>query len=372
MSGSSSAPRSDIERSACEQFAIDGHLAGLEAFHRGHIHDTFIGSWSHAATSTRYLHQRLNDNVFNDIPGLMHNVECVTAHLHARATPSEGTPFLTLELIPTRSGDTYHRDADGGFWRTYGYIENTRSYDVCETENHAYEAARIFGRFQELLIDLDPSRLCETIPKFFSSTFRLSQLEGAIRENAAGRVDAAREEIDFVMQRRSMVPVFEDLVATREIPTHVVHGDTKLNNVLFDVGTGQAVCVVDLDTCMPAYSLYDFGDLVRFTAARSAEDETDLSKVGVDLELYRALVHGYLENVSSFLTAREIELMPFAARLVTMTIGIRFLTDYLAGDVYFKTEREHHNLDRCRTQLAMVRDMEDLEPEMLACRTKAG
>ncbi|MCP3915003.1 MAG: aminoglycoside phosphotransferase family protein [bacterium] len=349
-------------------FDLRGSLVRLEPFHRGHIHDTFVSIWKEAEGETRYLHQRINDHVFQDVPALMHNIERVTRHVAAR---SGASGFVTLRFVPTRLGKSFLVD-ESGPWRTYHFIENTQSFDLCDSEDRAYDAARAFGDFQARLMDLDPCELRETIPDFFSSPHRMEQLEDALESDPKGRAAIAAEEVRFALDRKPMVSVIEGRIRAGAFPSRVVHGDTKLNNVLFDEATGKAMCIVDLDTCMPAYSLYDFGDLVRFTAATSSEDEQDLSQVGTNLELYRALVAGYLDTAGSFLTPTEVELMPFAARLVTFTIGLRFLTDYVAGDVYFKTERESHNLDRARVQLAMVRGMEEREREMAVSRVRRG
>jgi Ser/Thr protein kinase RdoA (MazF antagonist) len=346
-------------------FRIEGALVAIDPHERGHIHDTFISTWRQGPQARRYLHQRLNDRVFRDIPSLMHNIERVTLHLDDKIRQGQLDGVRTLRLVRARGGTSWVADATGP-WRTYEFIEGTTSFDLCSGPEQAHEVAREFGRFQAELIDLDPALLRETIPQFFNSRHRLSQLQEAVELDAAGRVAEAAPEIAFVLERRDLVRVIDDCLADKRIPTRIVHGDTKLNNVLFDAHTGAAVCVVDLDTCMPAYSLYDFGDLVRFTAATSREDETDLARAGVDLELYRALVAGYRDTAGVFLTALEVELMPLAARLVTLTIGMRFLTDFLAGDVYFKTARPAHNLERARVQLGMVAAMERLAPQMAA------
>jgi Ser/Thr protein kinase RdoA (MazF antagonist) len=339
-------------RAVLPAFAIDGACVDVRAHARGHIHDTFVSTWSVPAGMQRFLHQRLNDRVFRDIPALMHNVEVVTAHLAAGAKRPD---WHTLALVPGRSGQPYVV-AESGPWRTYHFIEGAESFDRCGGPDQAHEAARAFGQFQAGLADLDPARLRETIPRFFSSPFRLHELAAALAADPVGRAAGARAEVAFAQARQAMVPVIDDLVRAGRIPARIVHGDTKLNNVLFD-RAGKAVCIVDLDTCMRAYSLYDFGDLVRFTAATSGEDETDPARIGTDLELYAALVEGY-RSAATFLSPAEVELMPFAARLVTFTIGLRFLTDFLLGDVYFKTERPGQNLDRARVQFGMVADME--------------
>ncbi len=342
-------------------FAIEGALHELHSHQRGHIHDTFVSTWQQPGGPRRYLHQRLNGHVFHDITGLMHNIERVTTHL--AGTESEG--LHTLELVRARDGQSHLR-AEGAAWRTYHYVDGTESFDQCDSPERAFEAARAFGDFQARLCALPPTELVETIPDFFSAPARLQQLDAAVAHDAVGRVAGAQPELAFVDARRRGVGRIEAMLDDGTMPRRIVHGDTKLNNVLFDVRSGRALCIVDLDTCMPAYSLYDFGDLVRFTAATSAEDAVDLADAGVDLELYRALVDGYLQTAACFLTPEEVRLMPFAARLVTLTIGLRFLADHLAGDVYFKVAREGHNLDRARVQLRMVEQMERREGDMVA------
>lgn len=351
------------EAAAARRFAIDGELLDLAAHERGHIHDTFISTWQGPeGEHTRYLHQRMNGTVFTDLPALMHNVEEVTGYLAAQ--PEEGE-LETLRLVRTRDGAGWFED-DSGAWRTYHFVEGTVSYDQCPDPAMAHAAARAFGRFQARLQGLPASRLRMTIPRFFSAPYRLEQLERARRDDEVGRVADATDELAFVDGRRDLVRAIEDRLADGRLESRVVHGDTKLNNVLFDAETGRARCVVDLDTCMPGWSLYDFGDLVRFTAATSTEDEADLSRAGMDLELYQALVAGYLDGAGDFLPAEERALMPLAARLVTMTIGMRFLADHLAGDVYFKVARPGHNLDRARVQFAQVESMERQDAAMRA------
>ncbi len=332
-------------------FRIDGEMTDVKPHERGHIHDTFISRWRHDSAERRYLHQRINDTVFTDVSALMHNIERVTAHLRAKLDRA------SLDLVPTRDGASY-LEAPSGSWRTYVYIDNTTSVDVCSGPEMAYEAAREFGWFQAELIDLDPGQLEMTSPRFFSSVYRLEQLDAAVAQDPLGRAADVADELAFVAERRPLIEAFEREQTAGSIPTRVVHGDTKLNNVLFDCATGKPVAIVDLDTCMPAYSLYDFGDLVRFTAATAREDETDLSLVEMDPALYDALAEGYLASARAFLLPREIEMMPLAAKVVTLTIGIRFLGDYIAGDVYFKTARPSHNLDRARVQMKLVESME--------------
>lgn len=352
---------------AVRRFEISGTLQDVQPLARGHIHDTFVSTWSNG-DERRFLHQRMNDKVFHDIPAVMHNIETVSRHLRRKMN---GAPtldgFQVLDLVPTREQRSY-LVCDSGQWRTYRFIEDTSSQNHCRGPEQAYEAARAFGWFQAQLADLDATDLRETLPRFFSTPYRLQQFEDALAEDPRNRAEHCVEEIRFAQTRRETAFVFEELQREGKIPTRTVHGDTKLNNVLFCNKTGHARCIVDLDTCMPGYSLYDFGDLVRFTAATSDEDERDLDRVGTDMELYRALVDGYLTGTGGAVSRREIELMPFSARLVTYTIGLRFLADHLAGDVYFKVHREGHNLDRARVQFRMVELMEERAGDM-AVRT---
>lgn len=359
-------------RDVVQQFAIEGSLVDVQPLQRGHIHDTFVSSWSRDGATVRFLHQRMNDKVFQDIPAVMHNIETVSRHLRGKMAGNRTLDgFRVLDLVNTKEDRSY-LVCDAGQWRTYSFIENTLSYDHCKGPEQAFEAARAFGWFQSQLADLDAANLRETLPKFFSTPHRLQQFHDALEEDPRNRAADCIEDIQFANRRRDMAFVIDEKLKSGEIPMRTVHGDTKLNNVLFCNDSGRAQCIVDLDTCMPGYSLYDFGDLVRFTAATSAEDERDLSKVSTDLTLYRALVDGYLDGTRGALSKVEVELMPFAARLVTYTIGLRFLADHLAGDVYFKVGRENHNLDRARVQFRMVARMEEQADAMAVDTSSLG
>ncbi len=356
-------PPYDDVRAAAHRFAIDGELQELVPHERGHIHDTYISTWRDSDGSPqRYLHQRLNEGVFRDIPGLMNNVQRVTRHLTTHAADGD---MEVLRLVRTDGGEHWLRD-ESGAWRTYEYVEGTVSHDDCDGPEQAYDAAHAFGRFQACLSDLPASELTETIPCFFCAPHRLEQLDAAHEADSAGRVAEATPELTFVDDRRPMIGAMEERLADGRLERRIVHGDTKLNNILFDEFDGSTRCVVDLDTCMPGWSLYDFGDLVRFAATTAAEDERDLTRVGMDIEIYRALAVGYLAGTGGFLGAEERALMPLAARLVTITIGMRFLADHLAGDEYFKVHRPGHNLDRARAQFALVASMEAQGDDMAA------
>jgi hypothetical protein len=337
------------------EFQIEGRLLAFQPLVRGHIHETFVSSFEQGGQRRRYLHQRLNPRVFTDIPALMHNVAAVTAHLCKKPVRAGG--LEALELVPTRL-ERHFLMAPDGPWRTYRFVEGTRSVDRCGGPEQAFAAARAFGCFLSDLADLPAAQLRETIPAFFSAPHRLRQFDDALASDPLGRAAACAPELAFVAARRELTRVFEDRLAAGTLPRRIVHGDTKLNNVLFDERDGRARCVVDLDTCMPAWTLYDFGDLVRFTAATCPEDHPLPAEATVSLELYKALRDGFLSGAERCLTAIERRLMPTAARLVTFMIGLRFLTDHLSGDVYFRIHHPGHNLERARIQFALVADLE--------------
>jgi len=349
------------------QFQIDGRLVEVAPHGTGHINDTYASRFDTPRGQRRYVHQRINHRIFREPEKLMENVERVTRHLRDKIIAAGGDPEReTLNLVPVRDGRTFHRDERGNTWRTYLFIEGARTYDVVENLDHVYSAARAFGEFQKLVSDLPGARLWETIPDFHNTPRRLEAFEEAVGCDAAGRAAGARDEIDFVRRRAGEASVLVDLQRQGKVPERITHNDTKLNNVMIDDATGRGICVIDLDTVMPGLVGYDFGDAVRLGANPAAEDERDLSKVCMDLAMFDRLARGYLDAARGFLTAEEIDHLAFSALLITFEIGVRFLTDHLAGDEYFKVHREGHNLDRCRTQFKMVADMERQADRMAA------
>lgn len=342
------------------RFSIAGSFLSAAPYGNGHIHDTYLARFDAGGRETGLILQRINGRVFKDPLAVVENVARVTRHLQARlaAIPGADPARQAMSLVPARDGATCWRDDEGHFWRAFGFVEGTLTRETCTDPRQAYEAARVVGRFQSLLADLPLPRLHETIPFFHHTPRRLQALEEALAKDPANRCRDAKPEIEFALARRDLAPAIVDLLGSGAIPERVAHNDTKLNNVLFDEQTGRGLCLVDLDTCMPGSVLYDFGDMVRTMTCEAAEDETDLSRVRMDPARFGALVRGYLETAGGFLAAREIEMLPIAGRLLTFTIGIRFLTDYLSGDVYFKTHRPGHNLDRCRAQFRLVQSME--------------
>ena len=342
------------------QFDIFGELAKYEPWGSGHINDTYAATYNQGGTAIRYIHQRINHTIFRHPVAQMENIQRVTSHVRRKleAVDPRRASRETLTLVPTRTGLPYYVDEAGSYWRTYVLVEGTRSYDVAARPEQAFQAARAYGRFQNWLQDFPPPRLHEIIPDFHNTPKRVHALEIAIRADVCGRVKTARREIDFALARKADASRIVDLMKTGAIPERVVHNDTKFNNVLLDAKTGEGVCVVDLDTVMPGSALYDFGDMVRSSTSPAAEDERDLSKVRMRMEYFEALLRGFIGETGSILTTAEKKHLAFSGRLITGEIGVRFLTDYLSGDTYFKVHREGHNLDRCRTQFKLVESME--------------
>lgn len=352
-------------RPIAAQFRIPGALKTGAPYGTGHINDTYLAAFDDGGPGDRYILQRINHEIFRDVPRLMDNICRVTAHLGAQIEAGGGDPEReTLTVIPTRDDAPYVLTDGGDYWRAYRFIERARTYEIMEDPAQACEGGRAFGRFQQLLADLPPPPLHETIPDFHHTPKRLEALERAVAEDVCNRCSACRAEIDFTFARRPLAESVVTALADGTVPQRVTHNDTKLNNVMFDEASGKAVCVIDLDTVMPGSVLYDFGDMVRTFTPTAAEDEPDLDKLDMDLNVFRELARGYIEAAGPFLQPAETDRLVLAGKLLTFTIGIRFLTDYLAGDVYFKTTRPGHNLDRLRTQLKLVGLIEEREERM--------
>ncbi len=345
-------------RLVASRFQIHGAFQEAAPYGSGHINDTYCAVFDQAGTLVRYILQRINHNVFKNPVALMENIQRVTERLAGKGGRDSSRRVLTL--LPTRTGDCCHRDEQGNYWRTYLFIEKARTYDAAESAKQAFQAAQAFGRFQKLLSDLPAPRLHDTIPDFHHTPKRFAALEKAIAEDIVNRAKLAKPDIEFALRRKEMCGVLLDA----NLPERVTHNDTKFNNVMLDDTTGEGICVIDLDTVMPGLALYDFGDMVRTTTSPTKEDERDLSKVQMQFPMFEALARGYLSAAGEFLTPAEKRFLPFAGKLITFEIGIRFLTDFLAGDTYFKVHREGHNLDRWRTQLKLVESIERQEEAM--------
>ncbi len=346
-------------------FNIPGNYLFAEPFGGGHINDTFRITTNQGGTEVRYTLQRINHYVFKNPPELMDNYHRVTDHIHRKLQSQRDSSRHGLILILAHDNLPYYKDEHGNFWRCYCFVEKARTYDVCESPNQAYTAAKAFGEFQRILVDLPGGRLFETIPNFHNTPKRLKGLEAAIAANPKGRVEDVGNEIDFVMSRRDDISRLSDMLDAGELPERITHNDTKLNNVLIDYESEEGICVIDLDTVMPGLVHYDFGDLVRTSTSPALEDEKDLSKIHMRFEMFEALLRGYLSTASDFLTPAERKMLPFSGKLITLEIGIRFLEDHIRGDLYFKTHRVNHNLDRARSQLKLVESIEDQMDSMI-------
>ncbi|MCD8104211.1 MAG: aminoglycoside phosphotransferase family protein [Lachnospiraceae bacterium] len=346
-------------------FSFDGEVTEAIPYGNGHINDTYRITCRSDEGVKRYILQRMNRNVFNRPEELMENLCSVTEWLKKKITENGGDAQReTLSLVPVRNGKPYLKDAGGEYWRAYLFIENATSYDLVEKDEDFYQSAVAFGRFQRLLADYPADTLHETIPDFHNTPDRLAKFEAALEADMCGRANKVQEEIYFILERRSLTHMLTDHLENGTLPLRVTHNDTKLNNVMIDDQSGKAICVIDLDTVMPGLSLYDFGDSIRFGASTAAEDEQDLSKVSCSLHLFELYAKGYIEGCAGALTDAELDLLPMGAIVMTFECGIRFLTDYLEGDHYFKIHREGHNLDRARTQFRLVSDMEEKLPQM--------
>lgn len=351
-----------------QHFQIHGSLLESAPYGNGHINDTLVAAFSQSGTRVRYIFQRINHRIFKNPEALMENILRVTEESRQRLNEA-GVPDISrraLCVVPATDGRPFHKDEQGGYWRCYPFIEGARTYDIIQNTHQAYEAARAFGEFQNLVAGLKGPRLHETIPDFHNTRRRFERLREVVTADPQGRLASATAEWSFIGEREPVVDVLLRLQAEGRIPERVTHNDTKLNNVMIDDSTETGICVIDLDTVMPGLALYDFGDMVRTATSPAAEDETDLSKVRMQMPMFEALVRGYLSTAGEVLNAVEKDHLAFSGKLIALEIGIRFLTDYLEGDVYFKTRHPNHNLDRCRTQLALVKSIEEQEEAMNA------
>lgn len=349
------------------QFALDGEIVECIPYGSGHINDTYRITCRTAKGTKRYVLQKMNRSVFTKPEELMENVCAVTDWLRKKIAENGGdVERETLNLISTRDGKPYLKDEDGEYWRVYRFIENAVTYDQVEKDDDFYQSAVVFGNFQRLLADYPADTLHETIRDFHNTPDRFRKFEAALAADLCGRARDIPDEIHFVLERREFTYTLLKQMENGALPLRVTHNDTKLNNIMIDCDTGKAICVIDLDTVMPGLSLYDFGDAIRFGASTAAEDEKDLGKVSCSLHLYELYVKGFIEGCAGALTDAELDLLPEGAIMMTLECGIRFLTDYLEGDHYFKIHREGHNLDRARTQFKLVADMEEKLPQMKA------
>ena len=339
-------------------FQLEGTPVECKVFGHGHINFTLRVKTD---TGAEYVLQRINQYVFKDPVRLMANVGAVTAYLKERVSD----PRAALHFLPAKDGKFYHVDEKGQYWRMYDFVGGF-CLDAPESDEDFYQSALAFGRFQEMLSQFPAETLYETIPEFHNTIYRYGTFRETLAADPCGRAAGVRQDIDFILRREESAGVLQRMRESGELPLRVTHNDTKLNNVLLDKKTRKSLCVLDLDTVMPGLSLYDFGDSIRFGANDCAEDEPDLSKVNFSLPLFETYTEGFLAAAGGALTDLEKETLVWGAKLMTLECGIRFLTDYLEGDHYFKVHREGHNLDRCRTQFKLVSDMEKYWDDMKA------
>ena len=352
-------------RSISDEFAIAGEFVEGVEIDSGHINNTYLAVYEKPnGKRARYILQRINEFVFKDPLQVMRNVEAVTRHINWKVLRvKKDLGGQTLNIYPARGGRSFAYGEGGGVWRCYNFIENCHTYDVVENTRQAFQAAKAFGSFQDLVSDMPAEEVAETIPDFHNTPKRYARLMEVIAADPKGRLKNVAAEVKFVKEREGLCNHLVKLAAEGKLPIRVTHNDTKLNNVMMDSDTDEAVCVIDLDTVMPGLSLYDFGDLVRTATSPAEEDEKDLSKVEMRMSMFEALAEGYLEGCDCLIPL-EIENLVTGGKLMTLEVGIRFLTDYLEGDQYFKTEYDDHNLVRCRNQLKLVECIEEKEAEM--------
>ncbi len=343
-------------------FELDGSLVSCERYGEGHINETYLLILNQKGENVRYIIQKINDKIFTNVKGLMDNISSVTEFCRKKIIEKGGNPDReSLSLVYTKDGNSYYFDEKSqGYFRVYKFIFDAIAYQVVEKPEHFYQSAVAFGNFANLLAEFDASGLFEVIPNFHNTKKRFENFKKSLSADKLSRADSVKEEIDFVLQRENICGKIVDLLESGNMPLKVTHNDTKLNNVMLDETTGEPVAVIDLDTIMPGSICYDFGDSIRFGCNPALEDEKDLSKVNFSVELFEQYVKGYLKALGTSITKVEKDNLVMGAILMTYECGMRFLTDYLDGDVYFRVKRDGHNLDRARTQFKLVTDMERL------------
>lgn len=357
--------RDKIE-SVVRHFGLCGGLASFAPVNRGHINDTYVLTADDRGRLEQYVLQRINTAVFKDPLSMMTNIIRITEHITGKMRDID--PALAsrqLSVISTDDSKGCYEDIDGNFWRVYNFVQSAVTHDALESNDLVYESARMFGWFQRMLIDLPAPALYETIPGFHNTPRRFEIFRQALDADTFNRARNATSEIQFLLENSGLCNVLLNLADKGEIPQRIAHNDAKINNVMLDERTGKGVCVIDLDTVMPGLSLYDFGDMVRTAVCSAAEDERNLSIVNVDLAMFEALVRGYAAEAGRFLTSAEKKNLVSAGKLITFEQFMRFLTDYLAGDVYYKVSRQGHNLDRSRTQMKLLKSIIEQEEVMM-------
>lgn len=353
--------------SIVNRFRVKGAFVRSQPYGSGHINDTYLVHVREEGVEVPYIFQRINHHVFPEPPLMMENIVRVTRHIRDKLL-SDNVPDAqrrVLTVVLTDEDQGYYRDPEGNYWRCYMFIRGARSFDVLQSIDQAYQAGRMFGEFQKMLHDFPGPPLHETIKDFHNGPVRFKTFETILSVDPVNRAASAKPEIEFLLNNQSVFHVLPPLVEAGKIPLRVTHNDTKINNVMLDEVTGEGVCVIDLDTVMPGFSLYDFGDLARTTLSPTDEDEQDLSKIHVDMSRFEAILKGFLSTAGAVLTQTEIDYLVFGCKLITLMIGMRFLADHLNGDTYFKVHRPNHNLDRARSQFQLVKSIIKNEDTMI-------
>ena len=335
-------------------FSTDGDFFRCTVYGNGHINDTRLAEYKQGEKINKYILQAINSNVFPRPKEVIENIKNVLDYLKSQGTDKR----KMLHFVPATDGSCYYEDDDGRIWRMYEFVENSVCLELPETSDDFYESAFAFGEFQSSLSDFPAEKLYETLKDFHNTPKRYKDFLSAVENDVCGRAKTCSEEIEYVNSQENFYSVLFDANKRGELPLRVTHNDTKMNNVMLDAETRKALCVIDLDTIMPGFSVTDFGDAIRFGASTAVEDEKDLRKVSLNLELFEVFTKGFLKGCNGRLTEKEIMLLPEGAKMMTLECGMRFLTDYLSGDTYFKTDYPEHNLVRCRTQFTLARDMD--------------
>ena len=355
----------DHIRDVVSNFNVEGEFVSAVPYGSGHINNTKYVVINENGKNKEYILQRINKNVFKDPAKLMENYTSVTEFLRKIIIENGGDPDReTINVVKTRDGKNYYLDSEGEYWRLILFVTDSLSFDKVERPEQFYDSAIAFGNFQYLLRNYPADTLYETIVNFHNTPVRFANLMAAVKADKCARLSEVQAEVEFCKAREEFAATLEKAREAGNLPLRVTHNDTKLNNILFDKADGKALCVIDLDTIMPGYSVNDFGDSIRFGATTALEDEADLTKVNFDISLYELYVKGFIEGAKGGLTDCELDLLPIGAIMMTFECGMRFLTDYLEGDTYFRTSRPGHNLDRARNQFKLVSDMEARLPEM--------
>ena len=353
-----STKESENSINSANNFKLEGEIISAIPFGSGHINDTFKIT-TDAAKNNLYLLQRINHHIFQDVDGLMKNIELVCQHLKQKLAHLGDDEVLkrTMTIVQTHDGKNYYRNEQGEYWRVFILIPDTRSYDILETTEQAFSGGMAFGQFQKQLSDLDPKKIVEVLPNFHNIEFRINNLKEAIEKNPVGRLVDVQDLLDYIFEREEKMRTILELGRAKKLPLRITHNDTKFNNVLLD-SDDNVQCVIDLDTVMPGYVAYDFGDAIRTIINSAAEDEADLEKIVLNIPLFQAFTAGYLSEARDFLTETEIDSLISAVHLLPYMQAVRFLTDYINGDTYYKIAYPEHNLVRTKSQLKLVHELE--------------